>query len=70
MKVINTIYLLVSSIIVIVLLYAILNNMINYHLEDSAYYLNMALRYMVYFLIYVIINIIYLTVILLRNINN
>lgn len=67
MKWINIIYLTLSICIALVILYAILNNMICYHLEDASYYLDMAIQYMNYFLLYVVINIIYLTILFFRK---
>lgn len=67
MKWINIIYLTLSICVALVISYAIINNMVCYHLEDASYYLDMAIQYMNYFLLYVVVNIIYLTALLIKK---
>ena len=67
MKWINIVYLTLSSCIAFVILYAIINNMVCYHLEDASYYLDMAIEYMKYFLLYVVVNIIFLIILLFKK---
>ena len=67
MKWINIVYLALSICIAFVILYAIINNMVCSHLEDATYYLDMAIEYMKYFLLYVVVNIIFLIILLFKK---
>lgn len=66
MKWVTLCYLLFSLVLAMVILCAIINNMIDYTIEDASFYLEMLLRYMKYFLLYVSLNIAYLLASIIR----
>lgn len=69
MKWINLIYLTISIVIAFIISYAIVNNMINYCTENAPYYLEMTLKYMKYFLLYLLLNIVYIAVHVFKSYN-
>lgn len=60
MKWITICYLLFSIVLAVIIIYVIIANMIDYTIEDASFYLEMSLKYMKYFLLYVLLNIFYL----------
>ena len=67
MKWINLCYLFFSVVLACFILYVIIGNMINYCIEDASYYLDMSVRYMKYFLFYVLLKIVYLMVVIFSH---
>lgn len=60
MKWVTLCYFLFSIILAVIISYVIIANMINYSIEDASFYLEMSLKCMKYFLLYVLLNIFYL----------
>lgn len=60
MKWITICYLLFSIVLAVIIIYVIIANMIDYTIEDASFYLEMSLKSMKYFLLYVLLNIFYL----------
>lgn len=67
MRWIHAIYLIFSVVIAFLIAYSMLNNMLDYCVESAPYYLDMVLKCMKYFLLYVVINIVYIIIMLIRN---
>lgn len=67
MKWINLCYLILSIVLATFISYAIVDNMINYCMESASYYLDLLLKCMMYFLFYVLLNIVYLVILILRS---
>lgn len=62
MKWISCIYLFISTIILGLMAYSFLGNMLDYSLEDASYYRSVLLRHIEYFLLYLIVNIVYIII--------
>lgn len=66
MRWITLCYLLFSIVLAVIILYAMIANMIDYTVEDASFYLEMSLKCMKYFLLYVLLNIVYLLACIIR----
>lgn len=66
MKWISWFYLVFSVILAGFILYVLIDNMINYNIENASYYLGILLKYLKYFLLYILLNIVYLLALILN----